>query len=164
MAVCPAKTQISLGIRPVWSEPSLSAWRRTGSLATHWAHSEDSDQTGKMPRLIWVFAGRTLILLVLSCRGSYFVSKQQKPHYPTLRFAKEIFPRAHFKKIQALWYLFSFFVSFAALLVMTVGVKFLSGRKFNMIGGTVLCIAYTISSRVEDVRLLLFSHGVLQGE
>ena len=24
-----------------------------------------------MPRLIWVFAGRTLILLVLSCRGSY---------------------------------------------------------------------------------------------
>ena len=26
-----------------------------------------------MPRLIWVFAGRTLILLVLSCRGSYTV-------------------------------------------------------------------------------------------
>ena len=25
-----------------------------------------------MPRLIWVFAGRTLILLVLSCRGSSF--------------------------------------------------------------------------------------------
>ena len=38
-------------------------------------HSEDSDQTGRMPRLIWVFAGRTLILLVLSCRGSFqFVS------------------------------------------------------------------------------------------
>ena len=27
--------------------------------ATHWAHNEDSDQTGRMPRLIWVFAGRT---------------------------------------------------------------------------------------------------------
>ena len=26
-----------------------------------------------MPRLIWVFAGRTLILLVLSCRGSFVV-------------------------------------------------------------------------------------------
>ena len=26
---------------------------------------------GRMPRLIWVFAGRTLIMLVLSCRGSY---------------------------------------------------------------------------------------------
>ena len=71
MAVRPAKTQISLGIRPVWSESSLSAWRSIGSLATHWVHSEDSDQTGRMPRLIWVFAGRTLILLVLSCRSSY---------------------------------------------------------------------------------------------
>ena len=41
VAVCPAKTQISLGIRPVWSGSSLSAWRKLGSLATHWAHSED---------------------------------------------------------------------------------------------------------------------------
>ena len=55
----PAKTQISLGIRPVWSESSLSAWRKVGSLATHWAHSEESDQTGRMPRLIWVCAGCT---------------------------------------------------------------------------------------------------------
>ena len=70
MSVRPAKTQISLGIRPVWSESSLSAWRNLGSLATHWAHSEDSDQNGQMPRLIWVFAGCTLILLVLSCRVS----------------------------------------------------------------------------------------------
>ena len=30
-----------------------------------------TDQTGGMPRLIWVFAGHTLILLVLSCRGSF---------------------------------------------------------------------------------------------
>ena len=35
------------------------------------ADSEDSDQTGRMPRLIWVFARRTATLLVLSCRGSY---------------------------------------------------------------------------------------------
>ena len=56
MTVRPAKTQISLGIRPVWSESSLSAWRNLGSLANYWAHSEDSDQTGRMPRLIWVFA------------------------------------------------------------------------------------------------------------
>ena len=68
--VRPTKTQISLGIRPVWSESSLSAWRNLGSLATHWSHSEDSDQSWRTPRLIWVFAGRTLILLVLSCRGS----------------------------------------------------------------------------------------------
>ena len=45
MSVRPAKTQISLGICPVWSESSLSAWRKLGSLATHWAHREDSDQT-----------------------------------------------------------------------------------------------------------------------
>ena len=48
-----------LGIRPVWSESSLSARSKLGSLATHWAHSKDSDQTGWMPMLIWVFAGRT---------------------------------------------------------------------------------------------------------
>ena len=63
VSVRPAKTQI-LGIRPVWSESSLSAWRNLGSLATHLAHSEDSDQTGRMPRLIWVFAGRTFTLLL----------------------------------------------------------------------------------------------------
>ena len=34
------------------------------------ANSEDSDQTGRMPRLTWVFAGRTVILLVLSWGGS----------------------------------------------------------------------------------------------
>ena len=71
MSVRPAKTQNNLGIRTVWSESSLSTWRRLGSLATHWAHSEDSDQTGRMPRLIWVLAGRTITLLVLSCRGSF---------------------------------------------------------------------------------------------
>ena len=38
--VHPAKTWISLGIHPVWSESSLSAWRNLGSLATHWAHSK----------------------------------------------------------------------------------------------------------------------------
>ena len=59
--------------RPVWSESSLSLWKNIESLiATHWAHSDDSDQTGRLPGLIWVFAGRTLILFVLSCRGSHY--------------------------------------------------------------------------------------------
>ena len=35
------------------------------------ADSEDSDQTGRMPRLIGVFAGRTATLLVLLFRGSF---------------------------------------------------------------------------------------------
>ena len=71
MSVRPAKTQISLGIRPVWSESPLSAWRTLRSLATHWVHSDNSDQTGRMPRLIRVFAGCTVTLFVLSCRASY---------------------------------------------------------------------------------------------
>ena len=73
VVVCPVKTQISLGIRPVWSESSLcTQWVAKNPSFLH-ADSEDSDQTGRMPRLIWVFAGRTLILLVLSCCGSYCI-------------------------------------------------------------------------------------------
>ena len=46
-------------LRSAWAsaqsdQSSLFAWRKLGSLATHWVHSKDSDQT----RLIWVFAGR----------------------------------------------------------------------------------------------------------
>ena len=70
VTVRPAKTQI----RPVWSEPSLCAqWVPKDPSFLH-ADSEDSDQTGWMPRLIWVFAGRTVILLVLSWGGSYLGS------------------------------------------------------------------------------------------
>ena len=55
--VCPAKTQISLGIHPVWSESSLcTQWLAEDPVFLH-ADSADSDQTGRMPRLIWVFAG-----------------------------------------------------------------------------------------------------------
>ena len=50
MTVRPAKTQISLGIRLVWSESSLSAWTRLESLATHWTHSEDSGRTDHFSR------------------------------------------------------------------------------------------------------------------
>ena len=67
-------------LRSAWAsaqsdQSSLSAWRKLGSLATHRAHREDSDQTGQMPSLIRAFAGRTVALLVLSCRGSYSLYK-----------------------------------------------------------------------------------------
>ena len=39
--VCPGKTQMSLGILPVWLESSLSAWRSIESLSTHRVYSED---------------------------------------------------------------------------------------------------------------------------
>ena len=67
--VRPAKTQISLGIRPVWLESSLCAQKVVkGPMFLH-ADSEDYDQTGRMPRLIWVFTGRT-------CHCVGFVTRQ----------------------------------------------------------------------------------------
>ena len=63
--VRPVKTQISLGIRPVWSESSLSAWRKIGSLANHWVHSENSGCPGWSESSLGA-----VILLVLSCAGS----------------------------------------------------------------------------------------------
>ena len=71
------KIQISLDIHPVWSASSLSAWRKLGPLATYWTHSEDSDQTGRMPRLISVFAGRT-------CHFVGFVMRRLILHYNTI--------------------------------------------------------------------------------
>ena len=63
-SVRPAKTQISLGIRRVWSESS------------------------RMPRLIWVFAGRTLILLVLSCHGSFYFDRTIMSYRESRRFTE----------------------------------------------------------------------------
>ena len=59
MTCAPSESQINLGIRPAWSESPLSAWRSIGPLTTQKEHSKDSDQTGRMPRLIWVYAGCT---------------------------------------------------------------------------------------------------------
>ena len=72
--VCPVKTQISLGIHPIWSESSLSAWRNLGSLATHWAHSEDPDQMGRGRCPGWPesLLGAHAILLVMSWGSSFF--------------------------------------------------------------------------------------------
>ena len=56
-----AKTQISLGIRPVWSESSLCTQWVAKDPNLLQAGSEDSDQPGHpwMPRLIWVFPRHT---------------------------------------------------------------------------------------------------------
>ena len=76
--VCRAKTQISRGIhvvcRPVWSESLLCAQWVAKETSFLQADSEDSDQTGWMPRLIWVFAGRT-------CHFVGFVTRRLKCHY-----------------------------------------------------------------------------------
>ena len=68
--VRPAKIQISLRIRAVWSESSLGAfWIAEDAKCLH-VNNEDSDQTAQMRRLIWVFVGRAL----------------QKVRFITLRF------------------------------------------------------------------------------
>ena len=130
VTVRPAKTQISLGIRPVWSESSLCAqwvakmdgwvrvlrpfdsisvisrrWkgeherlcamkRRLGSgrisppagfePATPWSEVGRANQAFfmRMPRLIWVFAGRTATLLVLSRGGSKYKLKVNADVWP----------------------------------------------------------------------------------
>ena len=71
----------SARLRSAWASAQsdqslLSAWKKLGSLASHWAHSEVSDQTGHMPRLIWVFVGAKVISLVLSWGGSNILKRR----------------------------------------------------------------------------------------
>ena len=67
----PAKTLISLGITKTDQPSSLCAqWLAKDPSFLH-TDSEDSDQTGWMPRLIWVFAGRT-------CHYVGFVTRRLK--------------------------------------------------------------------------------------
>ena len=70
MTVRPAKTQISLGFRPVWSESSLCA---------QWVAKDPS--VYHADRLIWVFAGRIVILLVLSWGGSFVSNTEDRDEY-----------------------------------------------------------------------------------
>ena len=51
--------QISLGICPVWSQSSQCAQLVAEGPRFLHADSKDSDQTRRMPRLIWAFTGRT---------------------------------------------------------------------------------------------------------
>ena len=75
VTVRPAKTQISLGIRPVWSESLLSAWRKLGSLATHWAQAKTLIRLGGCPGISESSLGAHATLLVLSWGGSFFLLK-----------------------------------------------------------------------------------------
>ena len=74
MTVRPSNIQINLSIRPVWSEPSLCAqWVAKDPSFLH-EDSEDSDQTGRIPRPIWVFAGRTCNFVGFVMRRLTFIS------------------------------------------------------------------------------------------
>ena len=70
----PAETQISLGIRPVWSESSLCAqWVDKDPSFIH-ADSEDWSDWVHDLSLRWAH----VILLVLSCSGSFLVIGQSR--------------------------------------------------------------------------------------
>ena len=60
----------------VWSESLLYSWRKFGSLATHKVHSVNCDQTGQMPRLIWVFAGRTSFCWFCHASAQIIITKR----------------------------------------------------------------------------------------
>ena len=54
--VRPAKARNSLGFRPVWSETSLSAWRKLLFLATHWVgECPDWSESSLGAKLFWWF-------------------------------------------------------------------------------------------------------------
>ena len=81
-------------LRSAWASANLIrvfAVRVKKALVLSYPLSENSDQTGRMPRLIWVFAGRTVTLLVLSCCGS-FVLRSMKQTY---HFVLMLYPYMH---------------------------------------------------------------------
>ena len=82
MSMRPAKTQISQGILPVWSESLLCAeWVAKDPSFLH-ADSKDSDQTGLMPKLIWVFAGaHSHFVGFVMLRLIYFWNSELKFNY-----------------------------------------------------------------------------------
>ena len=78
----PAQTQISLDVSPD-DQSSLPARRKLGSLATLWVHSEyTTDKTGWISMFICLFPRRPVILLVLSCAGSYGKDRQHYENTP----------------------------------------------------------------------------------
>ena len=73
-------------------QSSLSAWRKVGSLATQWAHGEDSDQTLWMHRQIWVFAGCTCHAVAqISFFLIWFKWEHHLPHLLYIKFFQSKF-------------------------------------------------------------------------
>ena len=51
--------RLTISLHTVWPESSLSAWRNFAPLVIQNALGEDSDQTVRTHRLIWIFSVRT---------------------------------------------------------------------------------------------------------
>ena len=68
--VRPAKPQISLRIRVVWSEPLLVAWIFYECLATYWTSFGVSKLKIRLHRPVWVYTCQNATLLEITCHGS----------------------------------------------------------------------------------------------
>ncbi|KAL4239124.1 Major Facilitator superfamily [Mactra antiquata] len=55
------------------------------------------------------------------------------------------------------------FYSVTALFATNIGMKLTTSRNLTIIGSTLMCISYIVTSQADDVRILLLSHGVLHG-
>ena len=96
MSVRQAKTQISLGIRPVCSESSLFAQWVAKNPTFLRADSEDSDRPGRMPRPIWVRWAHSYLVDFVMSRLCYF--------YSLFNLLWQAGGAFHTKKFNYLWY------------------------------------------------------------
>ena len=71
--VRPAKPQISLHMRAVWSEPLLVAWVFYDCKATDWTQFGVSKNNRRLWRLVSVYTCQNVKLLEMSCTGSNIV-------------------------------------------------------------------------------------------
>ena len=71
----PAKTQISLCIRAVWSESSLISCASLSLRAIERGINEKPRHTGWMYRLIWVFIGHTDLIIGFVMRSLIYLSR-----------------------------------------------------------------------------------------
>ena len=71
--VRPAKPQISLRIRAVWSEPLLVAWIFYECWATDWTPFGVSKLKRRLQRLIWVYTCQNVTLSEITCHGSFYI-------------------------------------------------------------------------------------------
>ena len=98
--MCSTNTQIRLRISTVWSESSLSAWKKLWIFGYQTAPSEDSDQTARMRRLIWIFVGHTcqkgrFLILRLICKllvfDCFYTPVQVVSRQPCVKLAVALF-------------------------------------------------------------------------
>ena len=110
MSVRPAKTQISLDIRPVWSEISLCAqWVAKDPSFLH-ADSEDSDQTGWADAqadlsLRWAhshFVGFVMSWLIFQ-KGQYFPLHENQKKKKKKKKKKSFQCSRNFSHFYTLW-------------------------------------------------------------